>query len=193
MSKILLVVAHPNIEASVGNKAIIKKFLSLIPETEIDELYKLYPDYRIDVKKEQEKLNRADFIILQFPMYWYNAPSLMRKWFEDVLEHGYAYGSTGKALQGKKLLVSLTTGAPIDAFKIGGFQNFSLDDLTKGFHQLANLCSMNWAGYVATGNLAYFLRDKPDELAKMKEDLKRHAEKLSAKVKGQYNYHFLHK
>ena len=192
MSKILLVVAHPNIEASLANKTIIQKFLSYNPDTEIDELYKLYPDFKIDVKKEQEKLNRADYIILQFPMYWYNAPALMRKWFEDVLEHGYAYGSTGKALQGKKLLVSLTTGAPIDSFKIGGFQNFSLDDLTKGFHQLANLCSMKWEGYIATGSLTFFLRDKPEEMKKMMERLDRHAQELSIKIKGKYNYHFVH-
>ena len=192
MSKILLVVAHPNIEASLANKTIIQKFLSYNPDTEIDELYKLYPDFKIDVKKEQEKLNRADYIILQFPMYWYNAPALMRKWFEDVLEHGYAYGSTGKALQGKKLLVSLTTGAPIDAFKIGGFQNFSLDDLTKGFHQLANLCSMKWEGYIATGSLTFFLKDKPEEMKKMMERLDRHAQELSIKIKGKYNYHFVH-
>ena len=192
MSKILLVVAHPNIEASLANKTIIQKFLSYNPVTEIDELYKLYPDFKIDVKKEQEKLNRADYIILQFPMYWYNAPALMRKWFEDVLEHGYAYGSTGKALQGKKLLVSLTTGAPIDAFKIGGFQNFSLDDLTKGFHQLANLCSMKWEGYIATGSLTFFLKDKPEEMKKMMERLDRHAQELSIKIKGKYNYHFVH-
>ena len=101
MSKILLVVAHPNIEASIANKTIIENFISLHPETEIDELYKLYPDFKINIKKEQEKLLKADFVILQFPMFWYNAPALMRKWFEDVLEHGFAYGSKGKALQGK--------------------------------------------------------------------------------------------
>ena len=193
MSKVLLVVAHPNVDTSIGNKTIVEHFMSLHPDTELDELYKLYPDFKIDVKKDQEKLLKADFIILQFPFFWYNAPALMRKWFEDVLEHGFAYGSKGKALQGKKLIVSFTTGSPVDAYREGGIQNFSLDDLTKGFHQLANLCSMNWAGYVATGNLVFFLRDKPEELAKMKESLKQHAEKLSAKVKGQYNYHYLHK
>ena len=192
MSKILLVVAHPNIEASLGNKTIIQKFLSYNPDTEIDELYKLYPDFKIDVKKEQEKLNRADYIILQFPMYWYNAPALMRKWFEDVLEHGYAYGSTGKALQGKKLLVSLTTGSPVDTYRIGGSQNFSLDDLTKGFQQLANLCSMKWEGYIATGNLVPILGDKPEEKKKVMERLDRHAQELAIKVKGKYNFHFVH-
>ena len=193
MSKILMIVAHPNIESSIGNKTIVEHFKSLHPEAEIDELYKLYPDFKIDVKKEQEKLLKADFIILQFPYYWYNAPALMRKWFEDVLEHGFAYGSKGKALQGKKLIISFTTGSPLDAYKEGGMQNFTLDDLTKGFHQLANLCSMNWAGFVVSGNLVFFLRDKPEELAKMKDRLKQHAEELSAKVKGKYNYHYLHK
>ena len=193
MSSILMIVAHPNIESSIGNKTIVEHFKSLHPEAEIDELYKLYPDFKIDVKKEQEKLLKADFIILQFPYFWYNAPALLRKWFEDVLEHGFAYGSKGKALQGKKLIVSFTTGSPVETYKEGGMQNFTLEDLTKGFHQLANLCSMNWAGFVATGNLVFFLRDKPEELAKMKDRLKQHAEELSAKVKGKYNYHYLHK
>ena len=79
MSKILVVVAHPNIEASIGNKGIIENFINLHPDAEIDELYKLYPDFKIDIKKEQEKLVRADCIILQFPMFWYNAPAPMRQ------------------------------------------------------------------------------------------------------------------
>ena len=107
MSKVLLVVAHPNIASSIGNKTIIAKFKTLHPDVEIDELYKLYPDFKIDVKKEQEKLLKADYIILQFPMFWYNAPALMRQWFESVLEHGFAYGSKGKALEGKQLIFYL--------------------------------------------------------------------------------------
>ncbi len=193
MSKILFVLAHPNIESSLGNKTILEKFKSLHPEAEIDELYKLYPDFRIDVKKEQQKLLKADYIILQFPMYWYNAPALLRQWFESVLEHGFAYGSTGKALQGKKLILSITTGSPFDAYRVGGVQNFSIEDLTKGFHQLANLCSMKWEGFVVTGNLVFLLRDKPEEMKKMMERLERHAQELSAKINGKYNYHYFTK
>ena len=84
----------------------------------------------------------------------------------------------------KNLILSFTTGSPVEAYKEGGIQNFTLDDLTKGFHQLANLCSMKWEGFVVTGNFVFFLRDKPEELAKMKERMKQHAEELSAKVKG---------
>jgi putative NADPH-quinone reductase len=184
MSKVLLIVAHPNIEESIGNKTIIENFKALHKDVEIDELYKLYPDFKIDVKKEQEKLVKADVIVLQFPFFWYNAPALLRQWFEVVLAHGFAYGSTGKALAGKKLILSFTTGSPVDAYKEGGIQNYTLDDLTKGFHQLANLCSMKWEGFVCTGNLVFFLRDKPEELKKMKDRLKQHAEELLAKIKG---------
>ena len=193
MSKILVVLAHPNIESSLGNRTIVEKFKSLHPEAEIDELYKLYPDFRIDVKREQQKLLKADYIILQFPMYWYNAPALLRQWFESVLEHGFAYGSTGKALQGKKLILSITTGSPFDAYRVGGVQNFSIEDLTKGFHQLANLCSMKWEGFIVTGNLVFLLKDKPDEMKKMMERLERHAQELSAKINGKYNYHYFAK
>ena len=78
MSKVLIVLTHPNIESSIGNKEILENFKKLHPDAEIDELYKLYPDFKIDVKKEQEKLIKGDCIILQFPMFWYNAPALMR-------------------------------------------------------------------------------------------------------------------
>ena len=61
-------------------------------------------------------------------MYWYNAPALMRLWFEQVLEHSFAYGSKGTSLKGKKLLVSFTTGAALDDYKEGGIQNYTLDD-----------------------------------------------------------------
>ena len=184
MSKVLIVLAHPNFEKSFGNKGIVEHFKTLCSVAEVDDLYKLYPDFKIDIKKEQEKLVKADVIVLQFPMYWYNAPALMRQWFESVLEHGFAYGSKGKALAGKRLILSISCGAPLDAFKEGGFQNYTIEDLTKGFHQLANLCSMKWDGFIATGGLTFFLKDKPEEMKKMTDRLEKHAEELSTKIKN---------
>nr|AWI67046.1 Electron transfer protein [Piromyces sp.] len=182
MTKALFVIAHPNIEQSTGNKTIIEAYKKFNIDTEYDEIYKLYPDYKIDVKAEQEKLLKADVVVLQFPMYWYNAPSLLRKWFEDVLEHGFAYGSQGKALKDKRLIVSLTTGAPLDAFKEGGFQNFTIDDLTKGFHQLANLCSLTWEDFIATGGVNPFVKNQPEQLKVVIEDLKKHAKLLADRI-----------
>jgi len=183
MPKVLIVIAHPNLEGkSFATKAIIDNVKKLNPETEFDDLYQLYPDYKIDVKKEQEKLLKADVVILQYPMYWYNTPSLLRKWFEDVLEHGFAYGSKGVALKDKRLILSFTVGAPLEAYKQGGSQNITLDDLTKGFNQLANLCRMKYEGYVATGGLTFFIKDKEEEHRIMIGKLEEHAKKLIKKT-----------
>ena len=69
MSKILLVLNHPNFKESFANKIIVKKLKALIPDIEFDHIDALYPDGKIDVKAEQEKLLRNDTIIFEFPMY----------------------------------------------------------------------------------------------------------------------------
>ena len=49
---------------------------------------------------------------------------------------------------------------------------------------MANLCSMKWDGYITTGSLTFFLKDKPEEMKKMNERLEQHAKELSDKIKG---------
>jgi NAD(P)H dehydrogenase (quinone) len=64
-----------------------------------------------DIKKEHQLLSQADFIIFQFPLWWYSMPALLKGYIDRVFSMGWAYGG-GQALAGKKILVSLTTGAP---------------------------------------------------------------------------------
>ena len=52
---------------------------------------------------------------------------------------------------------------------------------------------MKWEGFIVTGNLVFLLRDKPEEMKKMMERLERHAQELSAKINGKYNYHYFAK
>ena len=105
MSKVLLVLCHPNFKDSFANKIIVEKLKTLVPDIEIDNIYELYPAGKIDVKGEQEKLLKADSIIFQFPMFWFKSPYLLSKWFEDVFAHGFAYGSSAYKLEGKKFIV----------------------------------------------------------------------------------------
>ena len=75
---------------------------------------------RIDTAAEQQKLVAADVIVLQFPMFWFSMPSLLERWMECTFLHGFAHGSTGDKLRGKKLVISYTTGAPAEAFTAAG-------------------------------------------------------------------------
>ena len=80
MKNILIISGHTNLAASVANKTILETLNERLPEAEIVKLDELYPDFKIDVEAEQQKLLRADIIVLQFPLFWYSAPSILERW-----------------------------------------------------------------------------------------------------------------
>lgn len=45
-----------------------------------------------DVAAEQEKLLWADAVILQFPLWWFSMPAILKGWVERVYAYGFAYG-----------------------------------------------------------------------------------------------------
>ena len=120
MTNVLIVSGHPRLgDDSLANKTIVEELTSLIPGAVVDQLDELYPDYRIDVAAEQAKLAAADVIVLQYPLWWYGWPSLLQKWVEDVFVRGFSHGSTGTALHGKKLVVSVATSALVGLEFVG--------------------------------------------------------------------------
>lgn len=186
MKKILVVSGHTDLEnGSFANKLILNKLKELIPEVDIDYLDREYPDFRIDVKAEQEKLVNHDIIVWQFPVFWYSYPSLLHRWVEEVFVHGFSHGRTGKALHGKKLVASFTTGSPAELYKTGGVQLYSIDELIiPPIRATANLCGMDYEGYVYTGDLSYASRPNPEKLEDMRKRAKEHAERLAAMLKA---------
>ena len=45
------------------------------------------------VTREQEKLLRADALVVQFPLWWYGMPAILKGWFDRVLVSGFAFGT----------------------------------------------------------------------------------------------------
>ena len=179
MKKVLIISGHPELrDNSFANKIIMGDLAKLLPDAVIDDLSALYPDYKINVEAEQKKLTNADIIVLQFPIFWYSMPSLLAKWMEDVFVRGFSHGSTGKALVGKKLILSFTTGAPENAYGA----NFPLEMLTGRFRQTAGLTGMVCEGYVYTGGVSYADRTDPARAAAMQEKAHAHAKCLAEKI-----------
>ena len=159
---ILVILAHPDKGKSRLNKALSDA--ARAAGASVHELYAEYPDFKVDAKREQKLLLEAEVVVLQFPFYWYSSPALLKEWEDKVLEYGFAYGSAGKALHGKKLLVATTTGGPKEAYQKGGYNNFTVEDLLSPFVQMASLCGMKWQPpFIVNG--ARTITD--EELAKM--------------------------
>jgi glutathione-regulated potassium-efflux system ancillary protein KefG len=140
--KILVVYAHPDTDISVANKLLIESISDLSHVT-VHDLYATYPDFFIDVLKEQQLILQHDIIVLQHPMFLYSCPSLMKEWMDRVLDKGFAFGPNS-ALKGKYWRNVITTGGNADAFSPDGYNKYPLEQILQPFELTAALCKMHW-------------------------------------------------
>ena len=143
MKKILILFAHPALEKSRINTQLAAAVKKLSNVT-FNNLYDSYPDFYIDVVKEQQMLMMHDIIVWQHPFYWYSSPALLKEWFDLVLQHGFAYGEKGRALEGKKVLSIISTGGRSEVYTREGQKHYSINQFLVPFKQSANLCRMEY-------------------------------------------------
>ena len=76
-----------------------------------------------DVQREIARLERADLVVFQFPIWWHSHPAMLKGWFDRVFVSGGLYTSSMRYdrgyFRGKKTVCSVTTGAPERAFGPG--------------------------------------------------------------------------
>jgi glutathione-regulated potassium-efflux system ancillary protein KefG len=116
----------------------------LIKGITINDLYERYPDFDINIKREQALLLAHDVIVFQHPFYWYSTPSIIKQWFDLVLEHGWAYGSKGDKLKGKWLMNAISSGGSEQAYQPEGRNRFTIRQMLAPVDQTANLCQMEY-------------------------------------------------
>ncbi len=115
-----------------------------IPGVEVNDLYERYPDFHIDVAREQELLRSIDLLVVQHPFYWYSAPAMFKQWQDVVLEYGFAFGKSGDAMHGKDWLSVVTVGQGQAAYLPDGHNRHSVAELMQPFKCSANHCGMNY-------------------------------------------------
>ena len=45
-----------------------------------------------DIQAEIDKVNRADLVILNFPLYWTSVPAILKGWIDRVFVSGLLWG-----------------------------------------------------------------------------------------------------
>lgn len=134
MMKTLVVIIHSDLSNSVINKRWIAELKKYPDRYTIHDLHGQYPDEKIDVEQEQRLIASYDKIIFQFPFYWFNCPPLFKKWLDEVLTHGWAYGSSsGYQLAGKKIALGITAGINKEDYSTSGRYKYTMAQLTAPF------------------------------------------------------------
>lgn len=144
--KTIIILAHPNIEQSVVNKAWKEALEEANSEVKVHDIYKTYPDWKINVEAEQQLLSGYDRIIFQYPIYWFGMPPLLKKWMDDVLTYGWAYGAS-YAFEGKEFGVAVSTGGNDEAYTLGGADSFPITTYLSPIEGGAKYLHAKYLGY----------------------------------------------
>ncbi|MFC7764573.1 NAD(P)H-dependent oxidoreductase [Leucobacter soli] len=75
----------------------------------------------VDIREEQRKLTEAELLVLQFPLWWFGVPAILKGWFDRVFTDGFAFGGTDPELgvprrygdgplAGRRALIVVTAG-----------------------------------------------------------------------------------
>ena len=128
-----------------------------------------------DIAGEQEKLLWADAVLLQFPLWWFSMPAILKGWVERVYAYGLAYGVGEHSerrwgdrygegtFKGKRAMLIVTTGGWEQHYAERGV-NGPIDDLLADQSRNSLLSGLRRAAAVCR------LPDRPAEAGRLAGD-----------------------
>ncbi len=159
--KTLIIVAHPSIETSVINNRWVKELKEYPEKYTVHELYNVYPDGNIDVQQEQRLIESHQNLVLQFPIYWFSCPPLLKKWLDDVFTYGWAYGSTAdNQLRNRKAALAVSAGIKKADYSKEGRYRYPLEHLLSPFETTFRYCHADYRSFFAY----YGIENEPGEM-----------------------------
>lgn len=80
--------------------------------------------FSAEIAREQERVRKADNLILVFPLWWGGMPAILKGWLERVLAYGFAYVDGHRfdsgLLRGRRAMAAVTTGGTPERFSLEG-------------------------------------------------------------------------
>jgi glutathione-regulated potassium-efflux system ancillary protein KefG len=166
--KVLVILAHDDMNLSRVNNRFAKE-LENVENVEVRDIKTLYPDFKIDIQAEQEAIKRADKIVFQFPMFWFNAPSILKEWMDKVYALGFAFdvtkeGYQRRELNGKEFMLAVSMGGAQEAYD--GEKVKSVNECLTPYIYTSKFCGMKVVDpYYIYGAMSRGLNDEKLELA----------------------------
>jgi NAD(P)H dehydrogenase (quinone) len=101
--------------------------------------------YSAELVREQARLQKADFFVFVFPIWWGGLPAILKGWFDRVCSYGVAYAD-GKRYKsgfflGRRALIGVTTGGTQQRFSDGD----AYGDIARVLYPI-NRCMLEYLG-----------------------------------------------
>lgn len=137
--QVVVLLAHPDIRNSQANKALMDAIKDM-EDVAVYNLYEMQNENTFDADTWSKIISHSSALVFQFPFHWMAAPSLLKKWQDEV----FTYLAKTPAVAGKVLWVVTTTGSEYDAYRSGGRNQFTIDELLRPYQASAIHAGMRW-------------------------------------------------
>lgn len=161
MTKTLIIMSHPDVDQSSSQQFLLAavKGEGQIQVRHLESILAEQENNYFDKRIERACLQEADRIIFQFPFYWYQCPSVMKQWLDEVLTLNLS--QKGKK---KELGIVVTVGAKKDRYTAGGSVGFGIEELLRPYQALANQLGWEYQTPFVIYQFQYLSESKKQQL-----------------------------
>ena len=132
--KTLVIVIHPDIQNSAINRRWVEELNKFPDRYTVHQLYEVYSDEKLNITAEQKLVEQHDKIVFQFPYYWFNCPPLLKKWLDEVMIYGWAYGRQSDfKMSGKRIALAISLGIDEQGYNHSALYKYTVEELTRPF------------------------------------------------------------
>lgn len=129
---------HPEMETSASHQFLYEARPDAIPFIQIER-----PFTEENVTLYQQTILQADRWLLQFPLFWYQAPGLVSDFIQEVFSKEFL-DNYSKDLRGKEFGVIISVGVPLRQYQAGGREGVTISELLRPFQSFAAAMGMNY-------------------------------------------------
>ncbi len=140
---------------------VTKRWAEALAEAGIETRF--HSDEPLDIAAEHAACEQADRLIFVHPMHWYSGPWPLKRWIDEVLTYGWAYGEESR-IAGKEWVHAVSVGAGMEEYGLEGSRLYTVEEFMRPFERTAGFCGAIYrppflfygAGYRGDDDLAEF-------------------------------------
>lgn len=161
--KTLIIIGHPDLQNS-GSQTFLMETADYWTEADILDISQLYETEGFVPSLEQERLLQYDRLIFQFPLYWYQAPAILKLYIDEVFDEGALKNSFKQKMAGKELGIVCVLASKIDEFQAGGKQGRTMSEILSPYEVFARYYNLTYLSPFLVSQFSYMTPMELDQL-----------------------------
>ncbi|WP_282920465.1 NAD(P)H-dependent oxidoreductase [Ignavigranum ruoffiae] len=150
----LVIIGHPEVDDSQSHQFLLQTGQAMTDVTYFDLGAYYQEQQKFDPEIERNRLKEFDRIIFQFQLYWYQAPAILKAWFDQAFPNAYQIDLWRPILVGKEMGTVVLAGTKLSAYRTDSGQRATLSELLSPYRAFAHYWQMTYLPYFAVGQLA---------------------------------------